>query len=72
MHLCWYFPDSAMKGEVSMLVGMNIFVVIWLMIACEEKGGEDFLSTLRVHPEKPQLMLMTRKEEQYGSHKQNQ
>ena len=43
-------PDPIMKGEVSILVGTNTSVVKKLVEVCKEKGGENFLKTLAVHP----------------------
>lgn len=46
--LVW--PDLLMKGEVSILVGINTSVVKKLVEVCKEKIGKDFLSSQTVHP----------------------
>ncbi|KAL7881152.1 hypothetical protein SRHO_G00034060 [Serrasalmus rhombeus] len=43
-------PDPAVKADVSLLVGTNMSVVRKLFESCKLKGGEDFLSTMSVHP----------------------
>lgn len=43
-------PDPVSKGEASMLVGTNTPTVRRLLSHCREKGGENFVRTLRIHP----------------------
>ncbi|XP_059819440.1 uncharacterized protein LOC132390922 [Hypanus sabinus] len=43
-------PDPVETGGAALLVGTNSPVVRRLLGACKEKGGEDFLETLSVHP----------------------
>lgn len=43
-------PDPAVKGEYSILVGTNTSIVRRLYHSCKDKGGDNFLHTLTVHP----------------------
>lgn len=43
-------PDPAERGEASMLVGTNTPTVRRLLSQCRERGGENFVRTMHIHP----------------------
>lgn len=44
-------PDPTIKGEASIIVGTNTSVVRQLFDSCRLQGGENFLTSMTVHPE---------------------
>lgn len=43
-------PDPVVRGEASMLVGTNTPIVRRLLSHGRQKGGEDFVRTMQIHP----------------------
>ena len=43
-------PDPVVRGEASMLIGTNTPTVRRLLSHCREKGGENFVKTMSIHP----------------------